>query len=107
MEDGRMNATAPQKREQETSRQDKKSEPLRILFCGSDEFSCASLRELHNEHVQNPTLIQSIDVVVRPAKGRGEDLRLFSIVSANSYMIIYYGVHSYIESSLLTRASYI
>lgn len=75
VEDGRMNATAPQKREQETSRQDKKSEPLRILFCGSDEFSCASLRELHNEHVQNPTLIQSIDVVVRPGKRTGRGLK--------------------------------
>ncbi|KAH6641712.1 hypothetical protein F5144DRAFT_619131 [Chaetomium tenue] len=51
----------------------KKSDPLRILFCGSDEFSCASLKALHNEHKHNTNLIQSIDVVVRPSKptGRG------------------------------------
>ncbi|KAI0551668.1 formyl transferase [Xylaria curta] len=49
------------------------SDPLHILFCGSDEFSCASLKVLHGEHVQNPDLIRSIDVVVRPGKrtGRG------------------------------------
>ncbi len=49
------------------------SDPLRILFCGSDEFSCASLAALHHEHAANPGLIRSIDVVVRPYKpvGRG------------------------------------
>ncbi|KAH6840714.1 methionyl-tRNA formyltransferase-like protein [Chaetomium sp. MPI-CAGE-AT-0009] len=51
----------------------KKSDPLRILFCGSDEFSCASLKALHHEHKHNADLIRSIDVVVRPSKptGRG------------------------------------
>ncbi|KAI1850204.1 hypothetical protein JX266_004062 [Neoarthrinium moseri] len=51
----------------------KASDPLRILFCGSDEFSCANLRALHAEHVRNPSLVESIDVVVRPGKrvGRG------------------------------------
>jgi hypothetical protein len=44
------------------------SEPLRILFCGSDEFSSASLRALHAEHRRNPQSIASIDVVHRPAK---------------------------------------
>ncbi|TGJ87050.1 hypothetical protein E0Z10_g1782 [Xylaria hypoxylon] len=49
------------------------SDPLHVLFCGSDDFSCASLQALHDEHVQNPDLIKSIDVVVRPGKptGRG------------------------------------
>lgn len=49
------------------------SDPLHILFCGSDDFSCASLQALHDEHVRNPDLIRSIDVVVRPGKptGRG------------------------------------
>ncbi|KAL2269126.1 hypothetical protein VTJ83DRAFT_3972 [Remersonia thermophila] len=54
------------------------SDPLRILFCGSDHFSCASLRALHKELRQGSDqdgggLIRSIDVVVRPAKptGRG------------------------------------
>lgn len=51
----------------------KKSEPLRVLFCGSDEFSCAALEALHREHKTNPELIESIDVVTRPGKfvGRG------------------------------------
>ena len=48
-------------------------EPLRILFCGSDFFSIASLRKLYEEHQQDKELIASIDVVCRPAKpvGRG------------------------------------
>lgn len=51
----------------------KSSNPLRILFCGSEEFSIASLRALHKEHERNPELIASIDVVCKPAKrvGRG------------------------------------
>ncbi|KAI0146949.1 hypothetical protein GGR57DRAFT_478146 [Xylariaceae sp. FL1272] len=52
---------------------DKQSDPLRILFCGSDEFSCASLKAVYDEHVENKDLIERIDVVVRPGKptGRG------------------------------------
>ncbi|KAI0881761.1 Formyltransferase [Annulohypoxylon maeteangense] len=51
----------------------KKSEPLRILFCGSDHFSCAALEALNRERENDPGLIESIDVVVRPGKraGRG------------------------------------
>ncbi|KAJ4388258.1 Methionyl-tRNA formyltransferase, partial [Neurospora sp. IMI 360204] len=51
----------------------KVSDPLRILFCGSDVFSCYSLKALHAEHKANPGLIKSIDVMVRPGKavGRG------------------------------------
>ena len=51
----------------------KASDPLRILFCGSDEFSCASLAALHAEHRRNPGLVRSIDVFARPDKpfGRG------------------------------------
>ncbi|KAI1353508.1 formyl transferase [Xylaria sp. FL0043] len=51
----------------------KKSDPLHILFCGSDDFSCASLQALHDERVRNPDLIRSIEVLVRPGKrtGRG------------------------------------
>ena len=49
-------------------------EPLRILFCGSDEFSAASLHKLHDEHQRNKNFIASIDVVCRPGKpvGRGQ-----------------------------------
>ncbi|TEA18674.1 Methionyl-tRNA formyltransferase [Colletotrichum sidae] len=49
------------------------SDPLRILFCGSDEFSCAALNALNAEKKRDPGLIGSLDVVVRPGKlaGRG------------------------------------
>lgn len=48
-------------------------DPLRILFCGSDEFSIASLKALHAYHLKQPDRIASIDVVCRPGKkvGRG------------------------------------
>lgn len=48
-------------------------EPLRILFCGSDEFSCASLRAVHEEHISNKGLVESLDVMVLPPRrvGRG------------------------------------
>ena len=51
-------------------------ESLRILFCGSDDFSIASLRKLHKEHQQDNDLIASIDVVCRPGKpvGRGRKI---------------------------------
>ena len=51
------------------------SEPLRILFCGSDEFSIASLQALHREHQAQPELIESIDVVCRPPKRVGRGLK--------------------------------
>ena len=51
-------------------------EPLRILFCGSDDFSIASLRKLYKEHQRDQDLIASIDVVCRPGKpvGRGRKI---------------------------------
>ncbi|CAK7232705.1 Methionyl-tRNA formyltransferase [Sporothrix bragantina] len=65
-----------------SSSQASPKEPLRILFCGSDAFSCASLQVLHNAMqsqksqalpTEAPGRIASLDVVVRPAKrtGRG------------------------------------
>lgn len=51
------------------------TEPLRILFCGSDEFSCASLRALHKLQAAKPKLIKSIDVLVRPGKPAGRGLK--------------------------------
>jgi len=53
----------------------KTSDPLRILFCGSDDFSGTALVALYNEHVSNPSLIESIDVVVRPGKRTGRNLK--------------------------------
>ncbi|KAK4237428.1 Methionyl-tRNA formyltransferase [Achaetomium macrosporum] len=56
------------------------SEPLRILFCGSDKFSCESLQALHDEHKRNADLIRSIDVVVRPSKPTGRGNKVMSEV---------------------------
>ncbi|KAH8893246.1 Formyltransferase [Thozetella sp. PMI_491] len=61
------------RRHQSTS--GKISDPLRILFCGSDEFSCRSLAALQAERMSNPGLIKSIDVVIRPPKRFGRGLK--------------------------------
>lgn len=53
----------------------KTAEPLRILFCGSDDFSAASLRALTHARRDIPSLIASIDVVHRPAKHTGRGLK--------------------------------
>jgi len=50
-------------------------DPLRILFCGSEDFSIASLRALHKEHIDRPDTIASIDVVCRPGKRVGRGLK--------------------------------
>lgn len=62
----------------------KTSDPLRILFCGSDEFSAASLTALAREHTRNPSLIHSIDVVVRPPKPTGRGYRVLREVPLQS-----------------------
>ena len=51
------------------------ADPLRILFCGSDAFSIASLRKLVQAKQDAPDLIHSIDVVHRPAKRTGRNLK--------------------------------
>lgn len=53
----------------------KNHDPLRILFCGSDEFSIASLKALHAYHLKQPGRIASIDVVCRPGKRVGRGLK--------------------------------
>ena len=53
----------------------KTSKPLRILFCGSDDFSSASLRGLLEEQRRDPELIASIDVLCRPGKPSGRSLK--------------------------------
>jgi hypothetical protein len=50
-------------------------EPLRILFCGSDDFSIASLRALTVAKHELPSLIHSIHVVHRPPKPTGRGLK--------------------------------
>ena len=50
-------------------------EPLRILFCGSDSFSIASLRKLYSHYQSHKKFIASIDVVCRPGKRVGRGLK--------------------------------
>ena len=50
-------------------------DPLRILFCGSDEFSIASLNALQRETVESASRIASIDVLCRPGKPTGRGLK--------------------------------
>lgn len=57
----------------------KTSDPLRILFCGSDHFSCASLSALHDLHKAQPQLVDSIDVLVRPGKPSGRGLKRIAV----------------------------
>jgi hypothetical protein len=52
-----------------------KDEPLRVLYCGSDSFSCASLKALHRESQLPSSNIASIDVVCREGKPYGRGLK--------------------------------
>lgn len=49
--------------------------PLRILYCGSDQFSCSSLQALHREYQHPSSNIASIDVVCREGKRHGRGLK--------------------------------
>ncbi|KAL5086099.1 hypothetical protein Trisim1_009587 [Trichoderma cf. simile WF8] len=60
------------------------SDPLRILFCGSDAFSCESLRALHREHERNAQLIESLDVMVLPPRRTGRGFKDISEVPCKS-----------------------
>ncbi|VUC19917.1 unnamed protein product [Clonostachys rosea] len=56
----------------------KKSEPLRILFCGTDTVSTESLHALHEEMMFNEGLVESIECVLLPPKpsGRGRKFKI-------------------------------
>lgn len=71
----RRSAIAQLCRYSTTSYGTKTSTPLRILFCGSDDFSIGSLRALHEEQKRDPGLIQSIDVLCRPGKLVGRAMK--------------------------------
>jgi len=72
---GRRNSSSPSA---------KTSDPLRILFCGSDPFSIASLHALHAEHARDPSFIQTIDVLCRPSKRTGRGLKTLTSAPINS-----------------------
>ena len=54
----------------------KHADPLRILFCGSDEFSIKSLKALKEAQRETPGLIDAIHVAHRPAKPTGRGLKV-------------------------------
>lgn len=60
-------------------------EPLQILYCGSDDFSVASLRKLNEERLANPELIESIDVVCKPPQRVGRGLKRLREGGVSSY----------------------
>lgn len=59
----------------ERQRQQKVSDPLRILFCGTDDISTESLRALHEEWKVNRDLVEAIEVVCMPPKPSGRGLK--------------------------------
>lgn len=50
-------------------------DPLRVLFCGSDDFSKYSLRALYELKQESPETIGSLEVVCRPDKRTGRGLK--------------------------------
>lgn len=50
-------------------------EPLRILFCGADEFSIYSLQSLHRLQQNHNGRVDSIEVICRPDKRVGRGLK--------------------------------
>lgn len=50
-------------------------DPLRVLFCGADEFSIYSLKALNKIRKENPEKVASIDVVCRKDKRVGRGLK--------------------------------
>ncbi|PTB69769.1 Formyltransferase [Trichoderma citrinoviride] len=62
----------------------KASDPLRILFCGSDAFSCESLRALHREHETNSGLVEALDVMVLPPRRTGRGFKEIKEVPCKS-----------------------
>ena len=80
----RPRTLASQRRSSTTTTPRKTSEPLKILFCGSDEFSATSLSALNQERARNPSLIHSIDVLVRPPKPTGRGYKVLREVPLQS-----------------------
>jgi hypothetical protein len=67
----------------------KTSDALNILFCGSDEFSIASLRALHKAKREDHLNIRSIDVVHRPGKPTGRGLKVIREGISKSHLVLF------------------
>ncbi|EGU87006.1 hypothetical protein FOXB_02400 [Fusarium oxysporum f. sp. conglutinans Fo5176] len=83
------------------------SDPLRILFCGSDEFSCASLKALHEEHRHNKKLVESLDVMVLPPRRMGRGFKtLREVPSQNLHRMGSVSFGLFVPPRILTSAKY-
>ncbi|TFB04174.1 Methionyl-tRNA formyltransferase [Trichoderma ghanense] len=80
----RLRLASPRKRYFSSEIERKACDPLRILFCGSDAFSCASLRALHREHEVNRGLVESLDVMVLPPRRTGRGFKEIKEVPCKS-----------------------
>lgn len=58
-----------------TTTSGKHSDPLRILFCGTDGISAASLRALGGESRVNGGLVEAVEVVCMPPRRSGRGLK--------------------------------
>jgi hypothetical protein len=83
----------------------KQSKQLRILFCGSDEFSSASLRALHDLQHRKPGLVKSIDVMIRPGKPSGRSLKTIRDGKRMLAMFVKMGLTDIASSSNQSRCS--
>jgi hypothetical protein len=61
-----------------SSKLQQQHDPLRILLCGSDEFSVASLEGLNRIHQERPKVIKSIDVLCKEDQRTGRGLENIS-----------------------------
>jgi len=82
-----------------TTTSGKKSDPLRILFCGSDVVSTEALHALHEEWTWNRDLIQHLEVVVLPPKNTGRGLKTKTVVpcmkAAEELGLPYYEINTF------------
>ncbi|KAI9889946.1 MAG: Methionyl-tRNA formyltransferase [Vezdaea aestivalis] len=65
----------------------KAHDPLRILFCGSDSFSTSSLEALNAIHSSKPSIVESVEVLCRPAKHVGRGLKRIRANPIHDYAI--------------------
>ena len=69
----------------QSSSSERNFEPLRVLFCGSDDFSAASLHALHNEYIERPNVVAALHVVSKKPKPTGRGLKRLREGSLISY----------------------
>jgi hypothetical protein len=81
-------AAAPWRRGLYTTTSGKKSDPLRILFCGSDTVSTEALHALHEEWTWNRDLVQHLEVVVLPPKNTGRGYKTKTIGESSQLRVL-------------------